>query len=123
MSCTITKLIEEIDRVIYSPNSLSDEDLPLISRLCWEAIQQGDDYVDEKLSDYQIRISHITSLKTPSRKAALLAELVRSLRLAKKQLATIRDQKKEANNKGCCEWVRNEPIRLRPLVEQARSGL
>jgi hypothetical protein len=95
MRCAITKLIEEIDRVIYSPNSPSDEDLPLISRLCWEAIQQGDDYVDEKLSDYQIRISHITSLKTPSRKAALLAELVRSLRLAKKQLATIREQKKE----------------------------
>jgi hypothetical protein len=28
------------------------------------------------------------------------------------------------NNKGCCEWVSDsDPIRLRPMVEQARSDV
>jgi hypothetical protein len=93
MSCTITRLIDEIDRVIYSPNTPSEEDLPLIARLCWEAIQQGDDYVDEKLADYQSRVAHIRTLKLPARKVELIAELVRDLRHARRQLSTIRAQK------------------------------
>jgi hypothetical protein len=89
MSKEITRLIEDIDKVIFSPEPLSEEDLPLISKLCWEAIRHGDDYVDEKLSDYQAKIAHIRSLKHPARKSVLVGELVRGLRLASKQLSTI----------------------------------
>ncbi len=95
MDCELTNIIEDIDGVLYSEDLFSDENIALLRNVCYRAIRNGDDYIDQKISDYSSNITRILGSKSQSRSDELMRDLLRRLSAVKKQLATIQSNIKD----------------------------